>query len=592
MEAIGSISDFTAPTYSIYALLAGVEEVSTGGTMTIGSVNSLIINSGSYTNQTVTYVQNSSPTSSDVYYQINAQSFSVVESSTLSITPDLSWSASGSTSIAYTLYGAPSFVLIDSTSGTLTVSAPSVNSDTEYDFYVTSTVSGVSSPVQKLVKLTVTNCSVQNCLKCSTSTVWAFWISGYTLSSGSWVVQNNASTTTEVLTKTTVSVVGASFGIVTIMSLINSASMISLWSMIHQVQLFFLLLLTRAYIPIDIVNIIIGVKFALNFPSLISFQNLGFYNSTVGEFKFELSNQMLGLLNIQSDSSVFNISPTIIIALLMIPIHLLVVLIYKLTPTTEPEPRCRLLKRIAKWVVTKLFTLLTFGWYIRYALEMSQYSLISSVYETKMFCVSDSMRISSLVFAVCILWFCVGMILLILIMALSSYEATKGVHSKMGEVFYGVKMQKKFKFYVPVLLARRALFVTLLILLTSVESWILISILSAVQFWYMIYIMIIRPFENIKENIIEIMNEVVFFSLIISLVYLNSASNWNSTITNIYMGIIMANTLITFLILLSRHFYIIYLANMCMKIIGIIKSCAQKSQEAGINSLKSSSKQL
>ena len=317
-----------------------------------------------------------------------------------------------------TLYGAPSFVLIDSTSGTLTVSAPSVDSDTEYNFYVTSTVSGVSSPVQKLVKLTVTNCSVQNCQKCSTSTVWTVWIYGYTLSSGAWTAQNNVSTTSEVLTKTTVSVVGASFGIVTIMSLINSASMVSLWSMIHQVQLFFLLLLTRAYIPIDIVNIIIGVKFALNFPSLISFQNLGFYNSAVGEFKFELSYQILGLLNIQSDSSVFNISPTIIIAMLMIPIHLLVVLIYKLTPTTEPEPRCRWLKRIAKWVVIRLFTLLTFGWYIRYALEMSQYSLISSVYETNKFCVSDSMRIASLVFAVCILLFCIGMILLILIMAL------------------------------------------------------------------------------------------------------------------------------------------------------------------------------
>ena len=317
-----------------------------------------------------------------------------------------------------TLYGAPSFVLIDSTLGTLTVSAPSIDLDTKYDFYVISKVSGVSSTVQKLIKLTVTNCSVQNCQKWYTSTVWATWNSGYTLSSGAWTSQNNASKTSEVLTKITVSVVGTSFGIVTIMSLINSASMVSVWSMIHQVQLFFLLLLTRAYIPIDIVNIIIGVKFVLNFPSLISFQNLGFYNSTVGGFKFELSYQMLGLLNIQSDSSVFNISPTIIIVILMIPIHLLVVLIYKLTPTTEPKPRCTLLKRITKWVITRLFTLLTFGWYIRYALEMNQYSLISSVYETKRFWVSNSMRIASLVFAVCMLLFCIGMILLILIMAL------------------------------------------------------------------------------------------------------------------------------------------------------------------------------
>ena len=55
VEAIDSISDFTVPTYSINIQLAGVEEISIGGTLTIDSVNSLIINAGSYANQTVTY---------------------------------------------------------------------------------------------------------------------------------------------------------------------------------------------------------------------------------------------------------------------------------------------------------------------------------------------------------------------------------------------------------------------------------------------------------------------------------------------------------------------------------------------------------
>ena len=56
----------------------------------------------------------------------------------------------------------PSWVAINSTTGILTITAPSVSADTEFDFDATSSIYGVSSPVQKLIKLTVINCQVQN----------------------------------------------------------------------------------------------------------------------------------------------------------------------------------------------------------------------------------------------------------------------------------------------------------------------------------------------------------------------------------------------------------------------------------------------
>ena len=121
---------------------------------------------GTYANMSATYVSGIS-TSSDVYYQIVTQSISVVEDNTVAITPDLSCSFSGSTSIAYSTsnYGSsavPSWVSIDSDTGVLAISAPSVDADTEFDFYVSSSVSGLSSPVMKLIKLTLANCQVQN----------------------------------------------------------------------------------------------------------------------------------------------------------------------------------------------------------------------------------------------------------------------------------------------------------------------------------------------------------------------------------------------------------------------------------------------
>ena len=100
-------------------------------------------------------------------YQTNDQSFSIAESTTTQVSPDLPCSVSGTTAISYTIANyltttAPSWVTIDSSTGTLSVTAPEVSSNTEYDFYINSAVSGVSDPIQKLIKLTIMDCTASN----------------------------------------------------------------------------------------------------------------------------------------------------------------------------------------------------------------------------------------------------------------------------------------------------------------------------------------------------------------------------------------------------------------------------------------------
>ena len=110
-----------------------------------------------------------SSTNSDAYFQVVTQAFSISESTASTQTPNLSCSFSGSTSIIYSkssYNGAiiPSFVSIDSATGVLTITSPSVSSSTTYSFYIDSTVSGMSEPVQKIINLTVKKCTVSNCL--------------------------------------------------------------------------------------------------------------------------------------------------------------------------------------------------------------------------------------------------------------------------------------------------------------------------------------------------------------------------------------------------------------------------------------------
>ena len=182
------------------ALSAGSEDISAQSGITIDAVEaSFTPAAGTYSKQTATYSLISS-TKSDVYYQLADQSISVIESSTSSSTPDLPCSSSGSTTITYTTadFGsttAPSWISINSNTGTLSITSPVVNADTEYNFYINSVITGSPGPSQKKIKLTVINCGVLNCQTCSTSSnsICQTCQTGYVLTSGACIVPGSGS---------------------------------------------------------------------------------------------------------------------------------------------------------------------------------------------------------------------------------------------------------------------------------------------------------------------------------------------------------------------------------------------------------------
>ena len=115
-----------------------------------------------------------------------------------------------------------------------------------------------------------------------------------------------------------------------ISSLLNVSSGSSFWLLINEVQLFFLLLLTRAYIPDDVKLVITGLKFALNPPFYFSFNTMPAYNSVINNFNFELSNNSLSYVGVSSDSSVYNTAPFFVSLLIVIVCHLIVIVFMKL----------------------------------------------------------------------------------------------------------------------------------------------------------------------------------------------------------------------------------------------------------------------
>ena len=159
--------------------------------------------------------------------------------------PDLPCSISGSISISfsisnYTTSIVPTWVSVNSSFGILTIITPEVIANTEYDFYISSIIDGVSDPVQKLIKLTILNWVPDNWQKCTSTsaTICETCNFGYYLSSNGW---QTSSETAQTLSTVTTSVVVAITRIVVFTSLINTSSIANLWMTVNQLQLFFLI---------------------------------------------------------------------------------------------------------------------------------------------------------------------------------------------------------------------------------------------------------------------------------------------------------------------------------------------------------------
>ena len=138
----------------------------------------------------------------------------------------------------------------------------------------------------------------------------------------------------------------------------------------------------------------------------------------------------------------------------------------------------------------------------------------------------------------------------------SNYGKThEGGRQKWREYLSGVKNTNSARLYPFLALLRRSLMITWLVLSKTfgIENSILGLLL--VQVPYLAYIMIVRPMDRKKNNMVEIINE-LFLTVIISfLSYFNTESKWNSQLTKLFMYIVLGNTVIITLLVTSKFKY-------------------------------------
>ena len=524
-QSISLNSYFSSAPWSMTALSSGTDDIISQSGITIAAADASFtpVSTVTYTNQSVTYYSISN-TISDVYFQVNTQTFSVCESTSSTQTPNLPCSFTGSTSITYSLSSykgsiVPSFVSINSTTGILTITAPCVTSSTDYTFSILSAVLGFTDPAQTIIKLSVKNCTAGSCSSSEVANLLSAIIQG------------------AIIATTLLSFV---------LSLANLSSLASLWSAINQMQILFLIFLTGAFIPKDIEAIITGLTICLN-----PFSNLqlnGDYNFVSNLFDFGLEDSKLEKLGIQSDSTIVNITSFIYSLLIIWFLHLLIAMTQKLLPKESNSDCLNITLSAIHLILQKLMVFFTFALYIRVILETNQFILVSWVSEIYHLNFSETKRIISFIFAflVLIAWIVVIVITILLTLSKNAYQLpeSQDKRSKFDHLFNGVTLNKKSRLFVWLLQIRRVVFVILLIILGPKSSIIAISLLVGFQLIYFVLLVGIRPYQEVNWNIIEIMNELYFLVILASLLKYNTADDWEGTPTIAYTWLISSNSFV------------------------------------------------
>jgi len=313
-------------------------------------------------------------------------------------------------------------------------------------------------------------------------------------------------------------------------------------------QLFMFLVLSKVFLPQKINDYILAndmFNFNLGIPGLDSIPVL---KDFLDIFIIEHSDETLHGLSVESLSTFYNLFSHLVIFLLVVVIHLIFWLIKSQCPKRKSE-NCFV--RLVYWIATKIWNLLTFTLYIRTIIQISQFWMISSIselYNANMISISTTF---SFAFACVTLIVVFGFTSLNVLLGLNTSDTSK---SEFKEYFSGVKNTRVARMYNVVIMIRRVVLVSLMVCLSNIDKVFLVLLAVCYQIAHTAFIIWMRPYASIKDNINETMIDIVFSVLLITLLYFHTEEAWNEIATDAYFYLLNFPGMFIFLSSLGKCF--------------------------------------
>ena len=240
--------------------------------------------------------------------------------------------------------------------------------------------------------------------------------------------------------------------------------------------------------------------------------------SFVDELDFEQPDELFADNEFESGSAFFNCFQ-ITKAMLIFFLFNMAFLVYKwIIDKTRPERD--IWYRVYDWFADFFH----FTVYLRLLIESSMYIFISSMLEVSQFDnIADNKASYSLAIIVFILTF---MFLIIPIHYFKYWD--KGIIETryLAEIYDGFKDTHASKLYMFVFLLKRFLMACVIVFLRNANVWLRCILFTIIQLFVLLYLIIIRPFDWVKNNLIEPINEATCLILSIVITIHNDESKW------------------------------------------------------------------
>jgi cysteine-rich repeat protein len=331
-------------------------------------------------------------------------------------------------------------------------------------------------------------------------------------------------------------------------SLMSWSFPFTIWQIMNLIQLLKYLLLLGIFIPERIDDIIESAGFmsmAVFLPYLMN-QCIARQLLSLANFDEKGTNKVVYEFIDGEFSNVF--TNVIIISVLGI-IHLLLIPLKNCKKARPISTKLVVLKSVG----TGLWNLFNLTVYIRIILQDFQPLTIIAASKLNKTDFSTDESVLSYALAAGVQVSCVGIFMLGLALW-SYYRNNKEIPctSWFSEFFVNQKNTKMARLYNVLLMSRRLFFSIWIFTFMSMSKFSYVLILVLYQISHLVLISIIRPFNNVKDNIVELIWEAIFTPMLFGLLHFNVKDKWDNTITSVYSGMIFFGCALIWLVWFSK----------------------------------------
>ena len=323
----------------------------------------------------------------------------------------------------------------------------------------------------------------------------------------------------------------AAMGVGFAASLLNISAPQGMYAMLGIFRMMIILPFIGAQMSKDVITYLTGLNFVMWSFSFLPVEKAPVLGSIIGYFDHSQENSMLSDFKIKSSSTFVNHFNIALIIVMVVIFHMMILMIYALS------------KKWSKLATSNIFPSV----YLRVCIELSISVYLNGFVEIYQMKLSNGSRIIS---------FCITLVVVLSLITVNIVAFYKWIMlvknqptgTRFEEFFKGLKVSNTAYLYTVFIMMRRMLSIMIVTVCTSLPMYVKVVMFVIVQLVAWLYIVIVRPFNATKNNIIEVLNESIYLVLSLSLLYYNEINWWDTVTSSIVIQTLLWDSLIIALI--------------------------------------------